>query len=79
MSSAQPLRRPTAAGIRNAFDAAGLGDRNAELNGSAPSRPLSIGAYEIRLRFHDGTEELRLTDHLEAFVPETHTLHFGGQ
>ena len=37
------------------------------------------GAYELVLRFGDGREELRLTDHIELFARDTHTLELRGR
>jgi hypothetical protein len=40
---------------------------------------LRPGAYELLLRFDDGHEELRLTDHLELFTRSHQTLELRGQ
>lgn len=40
---------------------------------------LRPGAYELRLRFRDGREELRLTDHLELFATEPGEVVLRGQ
>jgi hypothetical protein len=66
-------------GIPSDLYPVGLNEDTRRSTNSPASLPSKPGAYELLLRFGDGRDEFVLTDHLDFFAREPHTLEFSGQ